>query len=282
MKTTGLPLLPTEDVTLAPMFDQRWRGGRSSHRPIGEPFEPRAHGLEPIEREVAAAFVEEHHYAGSYPAARVAYGLYRAFTGLVGVVVFGRGQQDAVGPRYAPGVDPAHVVELQRLVLLDLVEGNGESCTVAAALRALRRDLPEVRLVISYSDPIIRRRADRSKILPGHVGQTYQAGGAAYHGRGKRRRLVLAPTGEVVPERGASKLVAGHRGAAGFYERLVGWGAPRIRHGEAPAAYLDRALREGPFRVLAHPGNHVYSWALDPTLDRAPALHYPRRMLELA
>lgn len=277
MKTAGLPLLPTEDVTLAPLFDQRWRAGRSSHRPAGEPFEPRAHGLEPLERDAAAGFVEAHHYARSYPAARVAYGLYRAFTGLVGVVVFGRGQQDAAGEKYAPGVDPAHVVELQRLVLLDEVEGNAESWTVARAMEQLRADLPEVRLVLSYSDPVVRRRADGSAILPGHVGTVYQALGAAYHGRGKRRRLVLAPTGEVVPERAVAKLTAGHRGGRGAYERLLGWGAPPIRRGEDPAAYVDRALREGPFRVLAHPGNHVYSWALDPALQRAPAHRYPRR-----
>ena len=277
MRTVGLPLLPTEDVTCSYQGSLRWRERCARHRPDGAPFEPRAHGLEPCERELAAAFVERHHYSGSYPAARVAYGLYRAFTGLVGVVVFGRGQQDASGPKYAPGVDPAHVVELQRLVLLDEVECNAESWTVARALAQLRADLPEVRLVLSYSDPVVRRRVDGSAILPGHVGTVYQALGAAYHGRGKRRRLVLAPTGEVVPERGEGKLRAGDRGGRGFYERLVNWGAPRLRQGESSVAYMERALREGPFRALRHPGNHVYSWALDPTLVRRPALPYPRR-----
>lgn len=277
MKTAGLPVMVTEDVTLGPLFDLRWRAGRSSHRPAGEPFEPKAHGLEPLDRDPARDFVATHHYAKSYPAARVAYGLYRAFTGLVGVVVFGRGMQDAAGQRYAPGVDPAHVVELQRLVLLDEIEGNAESWSVAQALRMLQADLPEVRLVLSYSDPVVRRRADGTKILPGHVGTVYQALGARYHGRGERRRLVIAPTGEVVPDRGASKLLAGDRGGPGFYERLIGWGAPRIKSGEQPAAYLDRALREGPFRCLPHPGNHVYSWALDPSLGRGPAKSYPHK-----
>lgn len=276
MRTAHLPAIPTEDVTLGPLFAQRWRLGRVRHRPAGEPFEPRAHGLEPLDRDTASAFVCTHHYAGSYPAARVAYGLYRAFTGLVGVVVFGRGQQDAAGPRYAPGVDPAHVVELQRLVLLDDVESNGESWTVAKALEQLRVDLPEVRLVLSYSDPVIRRRLDGSPILPGHVGIVYQALGARYHGRGKRRRLVLAPTGEVVPERAASKLEAGHRGGPGLYRRLIDWGAPPIRVGESASVWLERALVEGPFRALPHTGNHVYSWALDPTLERARGKPYPR------
>lgn len=280
MKTSSLPLLPTEDVTLTAAGAQRWREGRYRHRPEGEPFEPKAHGLEPLDRATAQAFVQRHHYAGSYPAARRAYGLYRAFSGLVGVVVFARSQQDATAARYAPGCDPAHVVELSRLVLLDEVETNGESWTVRRALELLHRDLPEVRLVLSYSDPVIRRRADGSPILPGHVGTVYQALAATYHGRAKRRRLVLTPTGEVVSERAVEKLKSGDRGAEGLYQRLLAWGAPPIRRGEPAPAYVDRALQEGPFRVLVHPGNHAYTWALDPSLARAPARAYPRKAQE--
>lgn len=278
MRTSGLPVVPTEDVTATPFGVLRWRAGRQRHRPAGERIRPEQHGVELLERRDAADFVQQHHYSRSYPAARLAVGLYREGLGLAGVAVFARGQQDAAVGRYAPGLDPAEAVELSRLVLLDEVEGNGETWFLARAFRALRAELPEVRLVLSYSDPVIRRRLDGTALLPGHVGVVYQGLNATYHGRGKRRRLVLTPDGEVVPERAFQKLVAGERGAVGFYERLVAWGAPRLRIGEDVRSYLDRALTSGPFRVLPHPGNHVYSWALDPSVARVAALPYPRKV----
>lgn len=287
MKTAHLTLVPTEDVTTDALGAQRWREGRYRHRPAGEPFAPGRHAVEPLDRGEAAPFVQRHHYAGSYPAARVAYGLHRCAgpyrpgllfgAALVGVVVFARGQQDAAAERYAPGVDPAHVVELARLVLLDEVEGNAESWAVARAFRLLRADLPEVRLVLSSSDPVVRRAVDGTPRLRGHVGQVYQGLGAIYHGRSKARRQVLTPSGEVIPERAWEKLRAGDRGAEGLYQRLLAWGAPPIRQGEDGRAYADRALVEGPWRVVRHPGCHVYSWRLD-RRQAADASVYPRRI----
>lgn len=131
--------------------------------------------------------------------------------------------------------------------------------------------------VLSYSDPVVRRRLDGSAILPGHVGAVCQALGAAYHGRGERRRYVLTPEGEIVSERGWQKLRNGERGGEGMYRRLLAWGAPPIRPGESSVAYADRALVEGPFRALPHPGNHVYTWAFGRGVAQAAALPYPRR-----
>jgi len=71
---------------------QRWNNGRDYWRPVGEVFDPARYGVEVIsEDRIAKAFVERHHYSGSYPAARVRVGLFET-TGytapeLVGVAV---------------------------------------------------------------------------------------------------------------------------------------------------------------------------------------------------
>ena len=68
--------------------NQRWRRGRAIYRPPAEPI--RTANYEVIELpddRLAKAFVVEHHYSGSYPAARWRFGLF--YRGLLqGVAVF--------------------------------------------------------------------------------------------------------------------------------------------------------------------------------------------------
>jgi len=72
---------------------QRWRGGRASYRPAGEPLDTRAYEVAPLDGpgadNVAREFIEREHYSGSMPAARERVGLYRAGS-LVGVIVWSR------------------------------------------------------------------------------------------------------------------------------------------------------------------------------------------------
>lgn len=257
--------IPTEDITAVNFGPQRWRRRTFRFRPHGERFDPSPHGVELLPEADARAFVETHHYSGSYPAARRAWGLFHKDQGLVGVAVLAVPMQAATGALLAPDLaNPrSATVELSRLVLLDEVAGNAETWFWARVRRALRQELPRVALILSYSDPVIRRDLSGRAILPGHIGTVYQASNADYTGRGKPRKLVLAPSGEVISERALSKIRNGERGAAGAYQRLVAWGAPAIRNGEGSAAYVERALAEGPFRFLKHPGNHRYAWRLD-------------------
>jgi hypothetical protein len=46
---------------------------------------------------------------------------------------------------------------------------------------------------VVFSDPVERRRADGTVIMPGHVGVIYQASNAVYTGRGTARTLALLP-----------------------------------------------------------------------------------------
>lgn len=241
---------------------QRWRCRRDTYRPAGEPIDPSRYGVEPIEREgVAKAFVVAHHYEGSFPAARVRVGLYRSqrfhTAELVGVAVFSVPAQPASIPRWT-GTDAG--VCLGRLVLLDDVPANGETWFLARAFRALELQAPDVRAVLSYSDPVARRRLDGVVTTPGHVGTIYQAHNGRHLGRSASETLWLDGEARVVSRRALSKIRNDERGAAAAYRRLVEAGAPHRRPGEDGAAYVQRALLEGPFRRVRHPGNHVYAW----------------------
>ena len=163
-------------------------------------------------------------------------------------------------------------VALGRLVLLDEVEGNGESWFLARAFEHLRRELPEVRGVVSYSDPLPRVTEAGAVVTPGHVGVIYQALNGVYLGRGGARHLWLDRWGRVVSGRALSKIRNGEVGEAYAYRQLLGMGAPTRKAGEGGREYVARALAEGPFRRLWHPGNHCYAWALTATGREGRAL----------
>ena len=262
---------------------QRWRARRDAFRPSAEPIDPRAFGVEPIDERAAKAFVVEHHYSASYPASRLRVGLFRsrsfARPELVGVAVFSVPMHPTVLPAYVDGLAPSAGIELGRFVLLDDVAGNGETWFLARAFGVLRVELPDVRALLSFSDPVRRTATDGRVVLPGHVGTIYQAHNGRYVGRSKSKTLHVAGDGRVVSARSISKIRNEERGAAYAYRQLVDMGAPARRVGEDPGEYVRRALLEGPFRRVRHPGNHAYLWPIgDARIARAfpPALPYPK------
>jgi hypothetical protein len=252
---------------------QRWRERRDSYRPAREPLDPKRYGVELVEVREAKPFVVRHHYEGSWPAARVSVGLFRArafwAAELVGVAVFAVPAQQRTIPAYAPGARDG--VVLSRLVLLDEVEANAETWMLARAFRIVRGELSDCDAVVSYSDPMRRVGLDGHVVLPGHVGTIYQAFNARYLGRGKAEYIHLGPDGRVVSRRALGKIRQGHRGEAYAYRQLLELGAPQRRPLEEGAAYVERALREGPFRRVRHPGNHVYGWSLRGNCELAPS-----------
>ena len=262
-------------------MNQRWREGKSSYRPPDEVIDPSRYGVEVVESSEARPFVERHHYSGSYPAARLAVGLFRArrwvTPELVGVAVFSVPMQPRAIPRYTGAAAEAGV-ELGRLVLLDDVPGNGESWFVSRAFKALRGAHPEVTAVLSYSDPVPRLTAAGGIVMPGHVGTVYQALNATYHGRGSARWIWVDTLGRTVSGRSLSKIRLGENGASGAAERLVQLGAPRMRPGEKPDAWVARALAEGPFRRIHHRGNHAYTWELCRRGQRPSSAPYPKQV----
>jgi hypothetical protein len=238
---------------------QRWRRGRDSYRPKGEPIDTSKFGVELIEERVAKEFVRTHHYSRTYPAARLRAGLFRAGEGLVGVAVFSQPMNKRTIGRFADVLDG---VELGRFVLLDDVPANGETWFLARAFRLLKREKPQAGVAISYADPLPRANEDGVVIKPGHFGTIYQAFNAQYFGRARAENLVLDAAGRVISRRSLSKIRNDEKGAAYAYEQLRAAGAPARRSLEDGKKYVERALTCGAFRRLKHPGNLSYAWPL--------------------
>jgi hypothetical protein len=247
---------------------QRWRARRDLYRPAGEPIDAHAYGVDVIEERAARAFVVGHHYSASYPAAVCRVGLFRADAGLVGVAVFSVPCNPATVPARL-GVGAEAGVELGRFVLLDDVPANGETWFLRRAFAVLRAEKPAVRAVLAYSDPEPRTTLDGDVVMPGHVGTIYQAHNARYLGRARRERVWLTGDGRTLNRRTLSKLRRDEGGAAGAYAQMLAAGAPPRRPLESGPAYVERALREGPFRTYMHPGVHAYAWGLDRRAERA-------------
>lgn len=128
-------------------------------------------------RALARAAVEQWHYSRSLPAAGLdCFGIREAGR-FVGVVIFGMG----ANPRLAApfGLAPSQVRELVRVALRS-GRSVPTSAVVAACLRRLHRQRPEVRLCISYADPV-----------QGHVGTLYQAGNWVYLGQTRAARVLM-------------------------------------------------------------------------------------------
>lgn len=245
---------------------QRWRSRRASYRPAGEPIDPTRYGVEPLPEQAARAFVMEHHYSGSYPAARFRAGLYRTTrsgaAALVGAAVFSVPAQPAAIPRWT-GAPAAEGVELGRFVLLDEEPANAETWFLARAFRLMRDALAGVRAVLSYSDPVARLAADGRVVMPGHRGTIYRAFNGRLVGRSSPRALLLAPDGRAVSPRSLSKIRLGERGA-GYAERQIAeMGAPSRQAGESGESYVRRVEACGAFRKIRHAGNLAYVWAFD-------------------
>jgi hypothetical protein len=241
---------------------QRWRAGRDHYRPAGEVIRPVEYEVAEISEAIAKAFVVEHHYSKSYPAARFRFGLYRRGA-LAGVAVYSHPCNDRVLTRTF-GVPATEAVELGRFVLLDEVPGNGETWFLARTFARLRS---EVAGVVSFSDPVARSSAAGLVVFPGHIGTIYQAHNAAYLGRGTARTLRLLPDGRVLSARSLQKVRAVERGWRYAVEQLVGAGAPAPTSGEDLSPWLARALR-AVTRTIRHPGNHRYAWAFSRALAR--------------
>lgn len=243
----------------------RWRERRSRFVPPADLFNPARCEAVPLPEADAKAFVVRHHYSGSYPAARFRAGLMvkpplgREY--LAGVAVFSVPMQSAAISKYL-AIRPSDGVELGRLVLLDdeFTSFNAESWFTSRALKLLRRAIPGIGGVISYSDPLPRYAEDGSLVKPGHAGIIYRACNARYHGRSKGRTLLVSKSGVVVNERAVSKIRNEESGIDYACRQLVSLGAPQRMPYEPGAGYVVRALAEGGFRKVAHPGNHVFAF----------------------
>ena len=247
----------------AGLFEQRWRRGSDRWvHPDGPRFVPARYEVTSIDESKARPFIETHHYAHSYPAARFAYGLLDTwFDTLVGVAVYAVPVNAAVLTTPFPGLEPyVESIELSRLVLLDEVPFNAESWFVARCHHDLA--LCGIRGVVSFSDPLPRHRLDGTAVMPGHVGTVYQALSFRYTGRTKAHSITMLPDGSVMHGRALAKIRAQHTGHRYAERVLEGLGAAPITEADDPALWLRQALVAVGAVNVRHPGNHRYCLTL--------------------
>jgi hypothetical protein len=238
--------------------------------------------LAPIDRDLARAFVEVHHYEHSYPAGRFMFGLFDR-NSLVGVAVFSQPVNDR-STACLPG-DPIERVELGRFVLLDRVGANAETWFLGRCFHALRRE--GLTGVVSFSDPVPRRTTGGTIVMPGHVGTIYQAHNAIYLGRSRAERRRVLPDGTVAHNRLLAKIRNGERGWRTAVDRLIDHGARPPSRDQDLRAWLSVEL-PSISRSIPHHGNHKYAWTLrrrdrrhlqryvELQFGSSPALPYPK------
>lgn len=246
---------------------QRWRDGRDTYRPAGETIRIAEYEVAPIVLDnVAKAFVLQHHYSASYPAARYRYGLYRGGE-LVGVAVY------SVPANYhtfdvLPGTNEENV-ELGRFVLVDDVPANGETWFLGRCWELLRAE--GLVGVVSFSDPMPRYDAEGRVTFRGHIGTIYQAHNGVYLGRSKSETVHLLPDGTVLHRRALSKLKKREKGWRALEAHLSRFGVPPLL-GD-PVEWVAQHLVPRLTKVK-HPGNLKYAW----TLRRRDRRHLPESL----
>lgn len=252
----------------------RWRHRRSSWADPA-PFDPDAHLVRSVTEAAAKAFVVDHHYSGTYPAARHRYALIdrRHQTGndlggtLVGVAITSMPMHPKVLTGPFPDLDPTRdAVELARFVLLDAVPRNAESWFLGRVLRHLAT--AGIRGVVAFSDPVPRTAADGTTVMPGHQGIIYRASNALYAGRGTARSIVVMPDGTTLTSRALQKVRAGEQGHRYVTDRLEAAGARPVPAGGPDATWLAAALTDIGATRIRHPGNLRYLFTPGSRTDR--------------
>ncbi len=274
--TRQLDLFPP-DVSPTTDWCLRWRDGRSHwrHRSEGG-FDRRRYEVAEVSEATARAYVERHHYSGSYPAARLRYGLYEHDALQGGAVLSVPVQKGVLTSVFPELVAYYESLELGRFVLADAVAANGESWFLARVFERAHRE--GVRGVVSFSDPFPRHTLDGSLVFPGHLGVIYQASNLRYLGLTAPRELYLLPDGSVLNHRALSKVRNLERGHEYVERRLVEFGA-RPRCGAEPRVWLPAALKAAGVRRLRHPGCHRYAFPLERrVLIALAARAYPKHL----
>ena len=122
-----------------------------------------------------------------------------------------------------------------------------------------------IRGVVSFSDPVARYDSGGNMTMPGHIGILYQALNAEHVGRSTARTHWVLPDGTIFSPRAMQKIRKQERGHEYAEQQLIVCGAPVLRTGQKPAAWLAEALRAVGGRTFRHPGCIRYAFRLGTT-----------------
>jgi len=125
--------------------------------------------IERISNKSARKIIETHHYTHSYPnSTKVSFGIY--YEGkLQGCMCWGIPATQHHYKKF--NVDKSELMELLRLWTKDNSPKNLESKSISINIRILKKEMPNLKVLISYADPNV-----------GHNGIVYQASNWRYIG----------------------------------------------------------------------------------------------------
>ena len=260
-------------------FTQRWRERKALFLQRQVFFNPRRHNIEIIPAKLAAGWITEHHYLGSFPSATICFGIFRNGE-LAGVAVLGTAQHKNTIPNVFGATHSKDCLLLQRFALLDALEFNAESYFLARVRALLKRE--GYCGILTMSDDTPKTDAAGNIIFPGHIGTIFKSDNAVYLGRSARSNEYLFADGIVLSNRSFSKLVNDEPGWKYMARKLEDHGA-----NECPATASAR--REWGFywrgrltRKQQNFGKLRYAWSLHPKISLPPSIPYPRfRLSEL-
>ena len=254
-------------------FSQRWAEGTMSLA-TDEPFSPRDYEVAEIDFQTARTYVIKNHYLKSYPSCRERIGLFHRGK-LCGVAVFSFPGHNNVLENVFP-VPAFQSLELGRFVLDDFCPRNSESWFFARCREILKNKQKfhkktsveySYQGIVSFSDDVRRYDIDGKIVAPGHCGFLYMASNGVYLGRGASGTIRLLPDGRSFHGRTKSKVRNKECGHLYATRLLMEFGATEPESDEAEHLKLwEKHWVEKLTRPLRHPGNHKYSWGLNPKM----------------
>ncbi len=132
-----------------------------------------------LDNKFAKEFFEKYHYTHSCNLLIISYGFY--YEGDLKCVV---GYSRPSGKNLAKSIwkdgNDYNTLELIRLFSFDDCPKNTESFCISQSIKALKNDLPEVKILVSYADS-----------SAGHIGYIYQASNWKYIGTGSNERKIF-------------------------------------------------------------------------------------------
>jgi hypothetical protein len=203
-------------------FTQRWRQRKALFLQKQVFFNPRLHEIEKIPIKLAAEWVIQHHYLGSFPSATICYGIFRRGE-LSGVAVLGTAQHKNTIPNVFGASYAKDCLLLQRFALLDALEFNAESHFLSRVRALLKRE--GYCGILTMSDDTPKTDINGKVIFPGHIGTIFKSDNAVYLGRSEKSDEYLFADGIVLSNRSFSKLVNDESGWKYMAQKLEAYGA---------------------------------------------------------
>lgn len=127
--------------------------------------------VKPIPNRIARKIIIDNHYSKRFPASIICFGIFKEER-LLGVCCYGTGNSQW-HKRLVKGTVNGEYFELTRLWVDDELGKNTESRFISLTLRLIKKNLPHVKWVISFSD-----------LNQGHEGSIYRATNFLYIGLG--------------------------------------------------------------------------------------------------